>query len=491
MRTHGWQGGRPCTRALRRTWPLALMLASALLVAIPAVARAENAGGTPDIGGLAQLQDALNPSNPNSGMSIFNVPAGTFDPAGPTPEAVARAIETERITKDGYPKYFQVTEVYVVTKVSNGPDTEGMWAVRYRTNLQLGVVKDPVFIEIVTYNPSKNIPLGAGGLFSIDPAWTMQGWAADLAGQGATAQAMQGWLSAHPAQAGQVAAAGGVAAVMAALLGLVNSFGSAPKPGTGRNTALSIPSQLKPYREPTWHWVMDPATGKRQLQQGLFVDQAGTYVDSSTGAARHFEAGEFYPVGKPLAGSIFDVPDPSMFGNRIAVFAQPVPDMTSAGTEVAGTISTSVKDTLVPAAWNAADAAHRADALRAAIRAAADATGVDPNTIHIDIRPNAAEPNLGGLWTPSTRTLFVNTLSKDFKDPKAAIATACHELRHAAQSDPKNGLRADADYRALMNHNESGYVTPETDYTRYAGQLMERDAQNFGDAVSRGITGGK
>lgn len=486
MKRAGTVGSRGVARCW---WPLAL---ASLLIALPAVASAENAGGTPDIGGLASLQQALGGGGKGTGLGVFQAAPGTFDPAGPTPEAVARAIEKERITKDGYPRDFQVTEVYVVTAIDKGnPDAQGMWAVRYRTNLRLGFMRDPVFIELATYDPSRNIPLGVGGFFSVDPAWTMQGWAADLAGQNMAADGMRRWLAANPAQAGQVAAAGGVAGIMAALLGLVNSFGSVPKVGSGRNTALTIPSQLRPYRESGWTWVMDPKTGKRQLQQTLVIDEAGDYFDQATGLNRHFEKGETYFLGKPLAGSIFDVPDPSAFGNQIGIFAQPVPDMAGAGRQVAETVPAATRELLAPSAWATASTEARANTLRATIRAAAEATGVDTSTIHIDVRSDPGQASLGGMWTPSTRTLFVNTASKDFADPKTAVATALHELRHAAQTDPKNGLGADANYRALMDHNTSGYKTPGADYTRYAGQLMERDAQNFGDSVARGLVGGK
>src|SRR5450759_909428 len=478
--------GRWSRSAWTRAWPLALILAG-LLLGLPSLASAENAGGTPDIGGLASLQQAL--GGRGTGLSVFQAPAGTFDPAGPTPEAVARAVEAERIAKDGYPKYFEVTEVYVVTRVSQDKDAEAMWAVRYRTNLRLGLLSNPVFIELVTYDPKNNIPLGVGGFFSVDPAWTMQAWSADLAGQQATADGMRRWLAANPASAGQVAAAGGVAGIMAALLGLVNSFGTAPKPGTGRNTARTIPSQLRVYRESGWHWVVG-ANGKRVLQQGKFIDEAGLYIDQTTGRQRWFDVGELYLFGKPLAGTIFDVPDPSMFGNKVGIFAQPVPDMSGAGKAVAETVDPAVRGALTPSSWNSATTAARSDALRAAIRTAADATGVDPSTITIDIRSDPAQVALGGEWDPTTRKLFVNTASNDFKDPKTAIATALHELRHAAQSDPTNSLSADANYRALMDHNDVGYVTPSADYTRYAGQLMERDAQNFGDSVSQALTGG-
>src|SRR5450759_5643700 len=124
----------------------------------------------------------------------------------------------------------------------------------------------------------------------------MQAWSADLAGQQATAGGMRRWLAANPASAGQVAAAGGVAGIMAALLGLVNSFGTAPTPGTGRNTARTIPSQLRVYRESGWYWVVG-ANGKRVLQQGKFIDVADDYADPVTGLARRYEVGEHYLFG--------------------------------------------------------------------------------------------------------------------------------------------------------------------------------------------------
>ena len=60
-------------------------------------------------------------------------------------------------------------------------------------------------------------------------------------------------------------------------------------------------------------------------------------------------------------------------------------------------------------------------------------------------------------------------------------------MRHAAQSDPSVDMGGDQTYRDLITWNDqnTNYQAPGADYTRYAGQLLERDAESYGDDISR------
>lgn len=450
---------------LRRALAAAALL---LVLAIPSVALAQDVTAM-----MAQLKEAA---------GQFNVPPGTFDPGAPSPQAVADAIAVERITKDGYPENFQVAEVYSITRPGSESDTQGMWLVRYRTNLRVGALQDPVFIELVTYDPANNIPLGVGGFFSIDPWWSLQLTAAKLTGAGITADDLANWIRSQPLPAGTTTSAAAIASALIGLLGAAS--GLVPKPGSGVSTLRVVPTQLGEYHGDMWHWVY--RNGKWQMIQGYNVQKEGWY-DDPDGVRRYYKLGQFRAFGKPIPGSIFTLPDPSLLGARGAIFTTPTTDVTgnaAAATKALGDfLDSGVGKNLDPAAWKTLDARQRSVVIKGLISRGARATGLTDTRMNIVVGHDA-DTGLGGSWSPGSRTLFVNTNSSKFDDPQEVVRVIFHELRHAAQGDPKAQI-GDASYDKLMKWNDApaNYHSSGDDYTRYSGQLQERDADVAGKAI--------
>lgn len=450
---------------LRRALAAAALL---LALAIPSVALAQDMTAM-----MAQLKEAA---------GQFNVPPGTFDEGAPSPQAVADAIAVERITNDGYPENFQVAEVYSITRPGSESDTQGMWLVRYRTNLRVGALQDPVFIEIVTYDPANNIPLGVGGFFSIDPWWSLQLTAAKLTGAGITTDALADWIKSQPLPAGTTTSAAAIASALMGLLGAAS--GLVPKPGSGVSTLRVVPTQLGEYHGDMWHWVY--RNGKWQMIQGYNVQKEGWYEDPD-GVRRYYKLGQFRSFGKPIPGSIFTLPDPSLLGARGAIFTTPTTDVTgnaTAATKALGDfLDTGVGKNLDPAVWKTLDARQRSVVIKGLVSRGARATGLTDTRMNIVVGHDA-DRGLGGSWAPRSRELFINTNSSKFDDPQEVVRVIFHELRHAAQGDPKAQI-GDASYDKLMKWNDAAanYHDSGTDYTRYSGQLQERDADVAGKAI--------
>jgi PPE-repeat protein len=344
------------------------------------------------------------------------------------------------------------------------------WAVRYRTNLRLGLISDVCFLELVTFDPQNKIPLGVGGMFFVDPVFTMQSMAAGMTGAGKTPADLKAWLDSQPPPPGGVATAGFVSAFVVGLMGLANSLGGVPPVGSGRTTGRAIPAPLKEYMGQDWHWVY--RNGKWVLVQGTF-DAAGAW---ST-------------WGTPIAGSIFEVPDPSVFGDKINRFTTPVtgldPQATAAKAVLADVMTTGLKDDLKPDRWATLSDAQRAEALAKVIRRLGPLTGVKGTSFAIRYG-TTSNAGLEGEWSGRSRTLFINSRSRVVGDPRKMLSTALHELRHAGQEDYAADLGGGAEYRAKVTANDKTYAG-SADYTRYAAQLSERDAEVFGETISKAV----
>ncbi len=459
---------------MRRTGLRRALAAAALLLvlALPALAFGQDTAAA-----FAQLKEAA---------GQFNVPPGTFDAGGPSPQAVADAVAVDRITNQGYPENFQVVEVYSITRPGDTSDTQAMWLCRYRTNLRVGALQDPVFIELVTYDPANNIPLGVGGFFSVDPWWSLQITAAKLTGAGITADDLANWIRSQPMPAGVTTSAGAIAAALIGLLGMAS--GMVPKVGSGVSTVRAVPTQLGEYNGEMWHWVY--RNGKWQMVQGYNVTKEGWYNDDD-GVRRFYKLGQFRSFGKPIPGSVFTLPDPSLLGEKGAIFVTPTTDVTAnakAATKALGDfLETGVGKSLDPAVWKTLDARQRSIVIKGLVSRGARATGLQDTRMNIVVGRDA-DTSLCGSWSPSQRKLFINTNSSQFDDPEEVVLAIFHELRHAAQGDKKAQI-GDAAYDKLMKWNDASqnYHSANNDYTRYSGQLQERDAEVAGKAISKAI----
>lgn len=215
--------GRGFTSSVRRLWQRgavkrvsSLLAVVALLAAhglLPLAAIAQESGGVRVEPGSEAAATRLLPGmqpianlilGPESTLTFFHAPAGTYDPAGPTPEAAAAAIEAGRSDPE-----FRVLKVYSVVELD-----VGMYAVRYQSNQSLGITRNMVFDEVVVVNPETGPQ--AGGFYFIDPIYAMQwpdpdpAWGTVVGGIGAVAAAAAAMAAAF-ASGGAAAGAAGAA----------------------------------------------------------------------------------------------------------------------------------------------------------------------------------------------------------------------------------------------------------------------------------------
>jgi len=192
--------------------------------------------------------------------------------------------------------------------------------------------------------------------------------------------------------------------------------------------------------------------------------------------------------GTGLTQGIFEGSDEN-FGNMITMYTTPTcdydgfEDKTNTALENFGE---GYFEHFTRDGWRAMDNSQREATLGVLSRQIADIAGIDPNNFNFTL-VNDPSRGLNGSWNPGSRTLEINSNSQNFDNPLRMIQTVAHEIRHAAQGDPTNDLGGSAEYRSLMTWNDQNenYRSAGTDFTRYSGQLLERDADGFGRAVSR------
>ncbi len=251
----------------------------------------------------------------------------------------------------------------------------------------------------------------------------------------------------------------GVPPGLASLLGALLGGGGVPKPPP-------IP-EVMDYNVSGWKWVQE--NGKWVLYQAD-------------------ETGQTY--GKGLPQSIFEA-DPEGFGNLVQIYTQPTCSNDAAVDKVNNALSNygnAYTDNFTMQGWQSMNNADKEASMRNLSRLVAEAAGVDPNTITFRLFSDPST-GLNGQFLPNSRVIELNTNSDNFNNPLKMIQTLAHEMRHAAQSDPKAELGGDKNYRDLISWNDKNenYQGADTDFTRYSGQLLERDADSFGRDVSRAI----
>ncbi len=233
--------------------------------------------------------------------------------------------------------------------------------------------------------------------------------------------------------------------------------------GSGATPPPPIPGVMD-YNKSGWHWIQ----------------KDGKWVLGQTG-----------PDGKNIAGtglpqSIFDT-DPSLAGDNINIYTQPTPDFTKHMDNLekyTASLDDRFTKNLTPEGWRGLDDRQKMIMLNNMAREIATSTGVKPGSFRLILDPNETST---ACWHGGSRTITISPTSKEFDSPYGALLTIAHEIRHGAQEDHANPLEGGEEYRRLATFNDKNYQGAGTDFTRYSGQLLERDSENFGRAVGRAI----
>ena len=286
------------------------------------------------------------------------------------------------------------------------------------------------------------IILKATGVFADDGGWVEAGGT------------FSSWWS---SQGASTAIGMGIPPSLAGLLGALLGGSGVPKPPP-------IPD-IMDYNVSNWKWKME--NGKWVLYQ--------TGEDGTT-------------YGKGLPQSIFEA-DPEAFGNMVKIYTQPTCNYDNAVDKINDSMDnygSGYTNNFTMDGWKNLDNNQREIALKALSKQIADAAGVDPDSFTFKLE-NDPSKGLNGSWSPGSRTLKINPNSNNFDNPLKMIKTLAHELRHAAQGDPKVDLGGGQEYRDLVSWNDkdANYQASGDDFTRYSGQLSERDADAFGRSVSK------
>lgn len=267
----------------------------------------------------------------------------------------------------------------------------------------------------------------------------------------------------------------GVPPSLAGLLGALFGGSGTPKPPP-------IP-EIMDYNVKGWKWINE--NGKWVLYQ---VDGRGN------------------KLGHGIPQSLFDA-DPNLLGNMARIYNQPTCGYDGAVDKINESMEnfgSGYTSHFTSDGWKNLSEAQRLDAFRALSRQIAEAAGVDPSKITITMNPETEwidDPSnpghsihvydryTNGAYNPGNNTININPKSLNFENPAKMIKTLCHEMRHAAQENSNADLGGGKDYRDLItwNNNNSNYQQAGNDFTRYSGQLLERDADAFGRAVQRAI----
>ncbi|NJD02872.1 MAG: hypothetical protein FIA99_09845 [Ruminiclostridium sp.] len=255
------------------------------------------------------------------------------------------------------------------------------------------------------------------------------------------------------------AVAMGLPPALSSLLGALLGGSNVPKPPP-------IP-EVMDYNVKGWRWINEK--GQWVLYQ---TDDAGN---------KH---------GKGIPQSVFEA-DPEYLGNSIKIYTQPTcnyDEPVKKVNDVMDNLGKGYTDHFTSENWKNMSNAEKENALKALSKVVADAAGVDPNSFNLTFTPQASVYS-NGSWSPDSRTLNLNPNSLNFDNPLKTIKTMAHELRHAAQGDPNAELGGGKDYRDLISWNDKNenYQVAGTDFTRYSGQLLERDADAFGRSISRAV----
>lgn len=303
-------------------------------------------------------------------------------------------------------------------------------------------------------NPKTLLLLISATVFNII-VWKIQSVYADDGGWQEAGGTFWSWWN-SPGRAAAIAM--GVPPSLASLLGSLLGGTQTPKPPP-------IP-EVMDYNREDWRWVNE--NGKWVLYQ---TDKNGN------------------KFGRGIPQSIFDT-DPEFAGNMIRIYTQPTCNMTSFSDKMEQTMENfgrGYTDHFTRDGWQKMDNHQRSVVLEQLARQVADISGIDPNSFRVNMVRES--PGSYGSWNASTRILEINQNCSSFNNPYEMILTVAHEMRHAAQCDPNLDLGGDKDYRNMISWNDrnENYQAAGTDFTRYSGQLLERDAENFGHAITRTI----
>lgn len=457
MREPGYTllGGKLCQggflgRKHSRAYLSVVLLSATLFLGMPSAAQAAPAAPAPSRGDIITGFDE-SMKMIKQAYSIFHTPEGN-DPERPSHSAVAAAIASD---KNG--SQVGVQDVFVVNRMPSegGGEDVTVWAVSFLSKKKYMAV-DMVFDTFVYTNAPGRPPgeVVSSGVLMVDPVWMSQLMLGAAAGAGKTPEDIANAIDARPLPGWPAAGAGLAGAMTVAILtGLA---------GLGGGWTPKMPG-VQDYNKSGWIWMRDPANGRWYMSQGS---------------------------GHPIPVSIYGV-DPTVMGNNVAIYNHPTCDMTSAADTAEASFDKSMPagfaEKLKPENWRKLSLADRQAAVRQMSDVIADAAGVRRGSYRV-----VFDPNLDGCaeWSGRNRTVTINPNTKEMRSPYGSVQALAHEIRHAAQEDYNNPLSgAPKDYRDLMTFNDKGYKGAGKDFTRYSGQLIERDAENFGRAVAGRLFG--
>lgn len=230
--------------------------------------------------------------------------------------------------------------------------------------------------------------------------------------------------------------------------------------------------------------------GKVRLWKWVKVDSDGHLTDA--------EGQQWSKVwaGKGLPEAVVNAEDSDLLGDRVRIWTfEPPKDQglkDKINDEVMDIGKTHI-DRMHPDNWKGLTKAQQKETMEKISDALKKATGVDYDfeVTHDNrkglggsFRRSYTETNADGTTTEHRALLKINSNGDIYDDPRTALRTIIHEVRHAYQK--KVGDPNGTDYQRITHYNNNNIQSSRKDYVRYGESLNERDSRAFGhDAANQ------
>lgn len=256
---------------------------------------------------------------------------------------------------------------------------------------------------------------------------------------------------------------------------------SQPTPQEPSGTKQTTPTKLDPK---VAKWIKDRSACSKNWK----VSEDGKHVVNPD-----------YPKGKIPIGWITGKSDDT---KKVGVFSTKIP--VNRHSDLANDIKDTIvlKDGLDPGIirkfrhWKKLNPADREKVVKETASIIADKLGL--KTVKIDInstdprllmdpdKPKTNENMSLGFTDKTTSTITLNPDSDFWKNPKSAIDTLAHEIKHLQQDDPSNPMES-TEARKAATLNSKEYHEYKDDPLKYLGQHNEADANSFGAKVTSAV----